>query len=108
MILMQHQEDNYIPQTMIIYVNPLDPSRPLQYGTIPQDAILPRTSQEQQHHSKLPKDCFRSLNNHHNSTGTHQNPTGRDDYLLYRTTGGRRPSANWEALSHLGARWEMF
>ena len=26
------------------------------------------------------------------------------DYLLYHTTGGRRPSAIWEALSHLGAR----
>ena len=28
----------------------------------------------------------------------------RGHYLLYRTTGGRRPSAIWEALSHLGAR----
>ena len=37
---MQPQEDNYSPQAMIIYVNPLDPSRPLQYGTIPQDANL--------------------------------------------------------------------
>jgi len=25
-------------------------------------------------------------------------------YSLYRATGGRRPSAIWEALSHLGAR----
>ena len=48
-----------------------DPSKPLQSGTIPHDVILPRTSQEQQHHSKWPKDCFRSLNNHSNTTGTH-------------------------------------
>ena len=71
MILMQYQEDNYIPQTMISYFNPLAPQDPLQSGTIPKDTILPGTSQEQQHNSKLHKDCFRSLNNHCNSTGTH-------------------------------------
>ena len=72
---MYHQEDNYTPQPMIIHLNPLDSCGPLQSGTISHDAILPRISQEQQHHSKLPKDCFRSLNSHCNTTGTHQIPT---------------------------------
>ena len=53
MILMKHQEDNYIPQTVINYLNPSDPSRPLQSGTIPQDVIVPGTSQEQQQYSNF-------------------------------------------------------
>ena len=48
---MKYQEDNYIPQTVINYLDPSDPSRPLQSGTIPQDVIVPGTSQEQQQHS---------------------------------------------------------
>ena len=60
---------------MIIYLKPSDPSRPLQSGSIPQDAIVPGTSQEQQQHSKLPKGCFRSLDYHSNTTETHQYPT---------------------------------
>ena len=38
---------------MIIYLNSLDPSRPLQSGPIPQDVNVPGTYQEQQHHSEL-------------------------------------------------------
>ena len=72
---MKYQEDNYIPQTIIIYLNPSDPSRTLQSGTIPQDAIVPGTSQEQQQHLILPKGCFSSLDYHLNTTGTHQNST---------------------------------
>ena len=44
-------------------------------GTIPQEAIVPGTSQEQQQHSTLPKGCFMRLDYHLNTTGTHQNPT---------------------------------
>ena len=41
LILYESPENNYIPQTMIIYLNPFDHSRPLQPGTIPQDTIVP-------------------------------------------------------------------
>ena len=70
MVLMKHQN---IPKTMIIYLSPLDHSRTLQSGTIPQDAIVPGTSQEQVHHSKLPKVFFRSFDYYLSTTGTHQN-----------------------------------
>ena len=61
--------------TIIIYLNRLDPSIPLQSETISQEAIVPGTSQEQQHNSKLTEDCFRGLDYHLDTNGTHQNPT---------------------------------
>ena len=54
---------------------PQGPSRPLKTPQISHDAIVPGISQEQQHHSKLSKDCFRSHDYHLNTSGTHQNPT---------------------------------
>ena len=45
------------------------------WNKIYQNTSVSGTFQEQQHHSKLPKDCFRSFDYHLNITGTHQNPT---------------------------------
>ena len=72
---MKHQEDNCIPQTMIIYSNPSDPSIPLQPGTIPQDTIVPGISQEQQKHSKLPKGVWITVSIPQGPTRIPQHPS---------------------------------